>query len=704
MNYFALSGLLNFIVSAGAGVFVLLKNPSRMINRNYFLLCLSIALWSFGYWQWQITKEKEMALFWTRFLTASSVFIPTFYFYFILSFLHLVKDKRQKMVLYAGYTLSFIFLAMSFTPLLVESVSSKMSFRFWPRPGMFYSVYLLHFFGFVIYTHILMFKKLNVSAGFKRNQLKYLFLGSIMGFGGGATNFPLWFDIYLYPYGNFAVLLFFVFYTYAVFRYRLMDINIIFKRSMAYSLAVGLLTGLFVALVLTITNLISTFSYSGSLKISIFAAIIIAVLFNPLRNEIQSIIDRIFYKKSYDYYGTVRKVSSDLSSMFDPGAVYDFVGNIIYSTLGLRNIQLLAPDQTGGYRTVLHVSRKHKGRQKESRDENETAAVRLTGKSGIVKFYRKSQDILIKEEILSLSEELNSDFMESMKHDFDRFQGVVSVPVFADNKLVLLIILGEKVSGDMFTLEDMDLLRTISHQTAIALKNARFYQEKVNSEKLASIGMMSATFAHEIRNPLTSLKTFAQLMPEKYNDPEFRDTFSRIVVGEIEKIDGLIGDLLDFSSEKKSARFNDIDLTGLVDEVVDSVRDKLELERSGIVVEKRYNGDSVRMMGDAGKLKQAFSNIIINGCQAMHEQGTLRVDIRRSGKHVDVTVEDTGDGIHPEDMSRIFDPFVTTKEMGVGLGLAISKRIIEGHNGRINVKSQLSKGSVFTVSLPVQND
>ena len=87
----------------------------------------------------------------------------------------------------------------------------------------------------------------------------------------------------------------------------------------------------------------------------------------------------------------------------------------------------------------------------------------------------------------------------------------------------------------------------------------------------------------------------------------------------------------------------------------------------------------------------------------MHGEGVMQIDIRPNGKHIDVSVEDTGEGIHPEDLPKIFDPFVTTKEMGVGLGLAISKRIIENHSGKIHIKSQLAKGTTFTISLPVQN-
>lgn len=229
------------------------------------------------------------------------------------------------------------------------------------------------------------------------------------------------------------------------------------------------------------------------------------------------------------------------------------------------------------------------------------------------------------------------------------------------------------------------------------------YGSKAQTDRLASIGMMAATFAHEIRNPLTSLKTFAQLMPEKYNDAEFRNTFSKIVEGEIEKIDGLISDLLDFSTDKQASRINNFDLVGLVDETVDYVKNKFEVERKNISAVKNYGKSRIDMTGDALKLKQAFENIISNGCHAMNGEGVLTVDIKSAGDKIGITVSDNGEGIPDADIDRIFDPFVTTREMGVGLGLAISKRIIEDHGGGIVVNSKPSEGTTFTVSLPVRN-
>ena len=354
-------------------------------------------------------------------------------------------------------------------------------------------------------------------------------------------------------------------------------------------------------LVLAVTNLLSTFAHVSSFSISIFAAILIAILFNPLRNWIQNLIDKIFYKKSFDYYAIVQQVSSTLASMFELEKIYQFTGDVIYDAMGLKNVYLLVALPGGAFDIVYHTSPKKDRNIIDRSGSEKPEEMKMNKFTGILKYLRASDSILVKDELRGYEESLGQEAIDRIKKELEIFQGEAVVPVFIDKKLSLLIILGQKHSGDMFTSEDMDLLKTISNQTAIALKNVRLYQEKVNSEKLASLGMMSGTFAHEIRNPLTSLKTFAQLMPEKYNDPEFRDTFSRIVISDIQKIDSLISDLLDFSTERKSTRMNNFNLIELVDGVVDYVESKLEFERSKITIEKNYNEQEINMMGDTEK-------------------------------------------------------------------------------------------------------
>jgi signal transduction histidine kinase len=701
MSFLALTGVINFITCFSLGLFVLLKNVKSIKNISYFILSLSISLYSLSYFLWQLSKDEYTALFWFRILTLGIILINISYLLFVFAYVEALY--RKKTVLVVISLLNFFFIVLNFSDLLYTKLVPRYNLGFWPEPTAYFHAYLTLWFLQCFYGFYWLLKGFGLHQGNKKIQIKYFIIAAVIGFAGGATNWPMWYNIYFPPYLNILVSLYTGIVAYAILRHHLMDISVAIKRTAAYSISAGLLTAFFAILVITLTNLLSSFAHVSSMKISIVAAFVITILFNPLRNKIQVLIDRMFYKKSFDYYETVRQVSSNLASMFDLEKIYQFICNVIYDAMGLKNVYLLVGLPGGAFDIVYHTSPKKDTNIIDRSGPEKPEEMKMNKFTGILKFFRASDNILVKDELTGYEESLGQEAIDRIKKELEIFQGAAVVPVFIDKKLSLLIILGQKHSGDMFTSEDMDLLKTISNQTAIALKNVRLYQEKVNSEKLASLGMMSGTFAHEIRNPLTSLKTFAQLMPEKYNDPEFRDTFSRIVISDIQKIDSLISDLLDFSTERKSTRMNNFNLIELVDGVVDYVEGKLEFERSKITIEKNCNEQEINMMGDTEKFKQALGNIVLNGCQAMHGEGILRIGIKPHGKNVDITVEDTGEGINPEDLPKIFDPFVTTKKMGIGLGLAISKRIVEDYNGKIYVKSQPAQGTTFTISLPVQN-
>lgn len=407
-----------------------------------------------------------------------------------------------------------------------------------------------------------------------------------------------------------------------------------------------------------------------------------------------------FEKQHSDYYATIREVSQGLSAMLDVNDICNFIGEVIFSSLDLKNILILSGTPDGEYGVAY--SRFINGHTKSlDADERDYYEFKIGRQSSIVKFLESYDGIIIKDGLNKIEEEIGADVVKNMRNEIESMHGEIVVPVFIDEKLELLLVLGEKVSNSMITGNDIELMNTISCQTSISIKHVRLYKEKIHSERLASIGMMSATFAHEIRNPLTSLKTFAQLIPEKYNDAEFRDKFSKIVLGEMERIEGLIEDLLDFSAQKKTPGINHFDIKELFDEMIQYLTDKHHMEKRKILIKKNYAGREINLSGNTKKLKHAFLNIINNGCQAMKEEGVLIIDVMPKGKNIEVAIADTGEGIPPEHLGSIYEPFVTTKEMGMGLGLAISKKIIEDHGGKINVISKLSEGTTFTVSLPL---
>jgi two-component system sensor histidine kinase AtoS len=230
-------------------------------------------------------------------------------------------------------------------------------------------------------------------------------------------------------------------------------------------------------------------------------------------------------------------------------------------------------------------------------------------------------------------------------------------------------------------------------------------REKSKVKRLISLGELAAGMAHEIKNPLASIKTFAELLPSKYDDHEFRHKFSEIVRQEIERINKLVVELLNFSRiPKPSLEMTDIKV--VMDEVLLLLFP--QLSRQKIRLQKFYHEELPLLEADRDQLKQALLNICLNAVQAMPGGGNLSVDIFLNTKEpagnstgtIKILIKDTGIGIAPHQEERVFDPFFTTKTEGVGIGLSVSHQIISDHGGTIKFKSEY-KETVFEITLPV---
>jgi len=226
------------------------------------------------------------------------------------------------------------------------------------------------------------------------------------------------------------------------------------------------------------------------------------------------------------------------------------------------------------------------------------------------------------------------------------------------------------------------------------------------SDRLASIGTLSAGMAHEIKNPLATIKTFTDLLPERFEESEFRDSFASLVGSEVRRIDGLVNQLLRFARPAKP-HFRPIHLHDILDDSLRLLEQQLRGKR--VTVIRSLDAENDTMRGDPNLLNQAFVNFILNGIEAMPEGGELRINTtvdRTAGKKgeacVCVAIEDTGTGIRQENLPQIFDPFFTTKGQGTGLGLSVSHGIITDQGGMIDVQSTHGEGTTFLISFPLQ--
>ena len=224
----------------------------------------------------------------------------------------------------------------------------------------------------------------------------------------------------------------------------------------------------------------------------------------------------------------------------------------------------------------------------------------------------------------------------------------------------------------------------------------RLEQEVARSQRLASVGSLAAGVAHEIRNPLSSLKGFATYFRDRHGaDPE-DGKIATIMIQETERLNRVIGQLLEFARPPQLDR-KPTDLAALVRQALDLVAERARAAGVALWTEP---ADLPEIRVDGDRLKQVLLNLFLNALAAMEGGGTLSVTLARDGARVRITVADTGAGIKKEDMGRVFDPYYTTKPSGTGLGLAIAHKIVEAHGGEIRLASEPGRGTTVTVTLP----
>ena len=261
-------------------------------------------------------------------------------------------------------------------------------------------------------------------------------------------------------------------------------------------------------------------------------------------------------------------------------------------------------------------------------------------------------------------------------------------------------------------------------QEEIARRMERLEERALQTEKLKAVSTMAAGMAHEIKNPLTALKTFGEFLPERNQDPKFLKNLHEVLISETQRIQNIVQDVLDFA-KPRAPQLKPIGLEPLITSTVDFLSNELATRNIKWTIDCQHNGAVVQ--ADADQIRQVLINLIQNAADAMSSPQTVRPELVSARKkdgsanscggegersmltisthvnngHLELLISDTGHGIPKELLPKIFDPFVTTKSDGNGLGLAMVYSIIQSHHGSIHVESTPGQGTTFTVRLPV---
>ena len=697
MNPLALSAYFTAIVSLILGGLVFFKKRKDNITISYTFLTISFFIWIFGIGMEIEAPNKYWGLFWNRWLYSGAIFIPTFFIHFIQSYLNKIKIK----ILILTYIVSTILLIFNYTPLFVKDIVPKGSFNYASVPGIIFPFFVLYFFLMIIYSFYLMIKEFDESIGIRRNQLKFIILASVIGFSGGSTNFLLVFEILpIPPIGNYFIAIYLFILFYAIVKHSLMDITIVLKKGTTYVLLMLLLfVPSFLFIILSQKVFFNKINYVFS-GIIFLLLLLVTILFYRIKPHTEKAVEQLLFKNRYDYRETLGKFSKAMVTILDLQSLSKRIIETITQTMGVEKASLFLLNEEKGSYSLF-----------ESKNIKMTASTPELSKDDPLPHYlKKIGEIIIKEE---LAKGANISELNGVIKKMSLLEAEMSIPLISKGQLIGMINLGYKFNKDIYSHEDIELLSTLANQTAIAIENARLYEDLRKSksyirraDRLASLGTLTAGLAHEIRNPLVAIKTLTQLLPERLDDEEFRTQFLQIASGEVDRISSLVTELLEFArpSDPKLELEN---INTILDGML--LLASTETKKKQINIIKNFASDLPPVQIDREQIKQVFLNILLNAVDATRENGKITVKtqsfIKPGGEpYAQIEFTDTGCGIPEEYLEDIFNPFFTTKSTGSGLGLSISNQIIQDHRGYIDVESQMGKGASFFINLPVNQE
>lgn len=661
--------------SASAGlifsVFVYTLGRDRLSKNILAAYNLLFSLWCFCQFMGEIAVSPDDVLFWTRINLMFAALIPLFFVSFVYAFLGIFGREKTRLMFFAFVTALFV--ALLPTSHFIQGLSSTTYFRYYPKGGPGYGLFAFFFVIQVSSGFSALIRALRASSGAIRNQISYVMLASVLGFGGGVLWFLPVFGFDIYPFGIFIMPLYLFAGAYAVVRHRLLDIKVVISSGIVYALMASAFAGLY----LGTTAFVLRFIESGQGFISalpvVLALFCFALLFDPLRRRFHGYVDRLLFGPGYDYKSTLKQLSFSVSSCLTVESLASLATGRLKEIIGLDDVAFYISDPN----------------LKRYRAINKSGAMRRLPDGYDVRSFPLRQ---------KLSISMEEDRLSGEEDDFFRQAGAsVFVPIVSGAVLKGFIMAGRKRGGQMWSGQDIDLLETFSANASVAAQNI-FLSEKLmegqfllcQAEKSSAISMLAGEMAHEIKNPLTAMRGLMQVFSDNLSDAQFIKDFSAIMPRQIDRISSVVNRLLRLEAGAAGKLKEDVPVADLVSDILKLCAPQCESSYVSVV---RDIGYPLNVKADRAGLEQVLLNLILNAVQSMSGGGVLTV---RTGKNL-LQIADTGCGINDSDLARVFEPFYTTKEGGAGLGLSVTKKILEDIGAQIEVSSRPGHGSVFSV-------
>ena len=706
LNPYAIPTLLVGVLILSIGFFVLRQNKNSIINIAFFYKCLAMGFWLFSISFVYSSNKQELAIkLYRNFTFLGVVNIMPSVMFFTMAWSGELRYKKSFVVMNYLVSLLVYVLAITTDKLILPHQMRKYFWGYYPIYTFWMAPYLIFFLAqFIISTRGLYsaysFEKIPI----KKIQKRMVFIALLIAVSASADFLPKFFWLAMYPYGYISMFIYISLVAYSIVRYKAFDIETVIHKTIMW-----LVTFSFIIIPIFLfykwifpqireSNALQAWFWSLSLLLAAFYL-----------RAIQPKIDHLFQRRRSNLEEIAHRFAEDLVQLKGLSQLIPRLEDVISETLYSQQVSIFIYDEkTGTY--------KLKNRLKKS-----DAIAELKADNAFLIWLSKNNKLAYKEfadidPAYALMKEKAEDY-------FNTTGSTVVIPLVLNEKLLGIINLGRKSNLRPYSAMDFYFLNTLKNQSAIAISNSLLYEnmedqvrqrtkellqaqkQLIQVEKLATVGTLAGGVAHEINNPLTAILTNVQMLLALGNTLDADSQESLQLIEEATKrCRTIVQKLMTYAKKPlEPAELTKINLLNVVNNVVTFLGYQLEQENIKLVSEGQE--DKYWVIGDKNELEQVLTNLILNAKDAMNnikKGGAVYITVSRAQDWIILEVRDEGCGIPQEIISKIFDPFFSTKDVGkgTGLGLSICQSIIEKHNGLISVHSEVNKGSVFTVKLP----
>jgi signal transduction histidine kinase len=640
-------------------------------------------------------ENESDALAWIK-ATSILPYLTNLSFYYFAVVFGQAEGPLTRRVFKVAWALALIDSLGRLSGLIPSALSRHPTQGWFPDPDRYYFILYLPSMVVLVGGGLwLLWRRLRRTDSFlERSQLSYVFLAV----GGGVL---VSFANFSQSYAFLAVgapVLFTSVIAYAITRRRLLDIRLLVRRG-AVVAALGALFGFLSALAFNLGNAAwGPGRYSG-----LFAATLIAILFtvffDPYRRVVSDWIGRRIGMVELEPSRKLLEFSVLAGSTTRLPDMLKASAEKLVADFDLENCSILLPDRMGNLLPTVQVPPDSvpwgEGLSMQSslcrRIAVEPLGIELDGLAW-------TQRYELKPALKPLPAPDDFD-AEHARAFLTGCRAQAAFGLRGKDRLHGVLMVGPYKSGRGISEDELRFFAALSAQLAAEVQNSVLHGKVQQADRLSSLGTLAASLAHELRNPLTAISNFVQMLPGRSQDPKFLGRFQVTVPREVEKLIHMTEQLLDLARPSKSTREN-VALVNLVESVRPLISYEFRKKQVPLKV-VQDDGRQVQVMGNPTELSQVLMNLLLNALDATEEGGEVNVRVGQEGDWGILSVRDSGKGMTEEEKQLLFEPYFTTKESGTGLGLAICEKIVHDCGGRILVESQPGQGANFIVYLPL---